>query len=674
MLIGQMQTKMHGDHMTCHRDQVTREDAQQTNTQTKNSKMKMLLTIVLLVLLVDKCTSNSFVVNYDGNSFSKDGQPFRYISGSIHYARVPRGYWDDRLKKMYATGLNAIQVYVPWNFHERSPGRYTFEDNADLVAFLQKANETGLLVILRPGPYICAEWDMGGLPSWLLKDGVIGLRTMDEAYIQAVDRWMGVLLPKIKPLLYSNGGPIISVQVENEYGSYSACDHDYIRHLKNTFEEALGADAVVLFTTDGPGQHMLECGTLQGLYTTVDFGSGIDPSGPFNYQRKFEPKGPLVNSEFYTGWLDHWGQKHSTVAKDRVTGSLDKILATGASVNMYMFEGGTNFGFWNGANSAYSPQPTSYDYDAPLTEAGDPTDKLMAIRDVIKKYAKVPSIPVPPATPKLAYGKSTMTKVGSLYDVLNKLAPDDPIRTNYPITMEAMQQSFGFIMYRTKIPINVTKATLLDIPGIRDRGYIIINQVPVGIVVRNKPTGLTITASKGDTLDIVVENQGRINYGGSIADMKGIIGNITLGGTILEGFNISSLQLDEFVPKISPNLIPESTLTWSSPQTQLNVPTLYSGTMPNLPPDISEPRDTFLKMSGWTKGQAYINGFNLGRYWPVEGPQVTLYVPATILKVTGNVIVLFELESAPCSTEGSCTVEFIDRPILNGTIARVHKI
>ncbi|XP_033107254.1 beta-galactosidase-like isoform X2 [Anneissia japonica] len=633
-------------------------------------KIMMLLNIALLVTLINfgKCKSHSFVVNYDDNSFSKDGQPFRYISGSIHYARVPRGYWDDRLMKMYATGLNAIQVYVPWNFHERSPGRYTFEDNADLVAFLRKANDTGLLVILRPGPYICAEWDMGGLPSWLLKDGVIKLRTMDEDYIQAVDRWMGVLLPKIKPLLYSNGGPIISIQVENEYGSYYACDHDYIRHLKNTFEEALGADAVVLFTTDGANEKNFKCGTLQGLYATVDFVGDI--SSAFKLQRKFQPQGPLVNSEFYTGWLDHWGQNHSTVTKEKVTDFLDKILAMGASVNMYMFEGGTNFGFWNGANTVYSPQPTSYDYDAPLTEAGDPTDKLMAIRNIIKKYAKVPLIPVPPATQKLAYGQSTMTKVGSLYDVLDKLTPYGPIKSNYPITMEAMQQSFGFIMYRTTIAINVTKATLLDIPGIRDRGYIIINQVPVGIVVRNKPTGLNITASKGDILDIVVENQGRINFGETIADMKGIVGNITLGDTILEGFQIYSLQLDEFVPKISQKF----ELTWPSPQTQLNVPTLYSGTMPALPPDITEPRDTFLKVSGWTKGQAYINGFNLGRYWPVEGPQVTLYVPATILKRTENFIVLFELESAPCSTEGSCTIEFIDQPILNGTVARGHKI
>ncbi|XP_071949868.1 beta-galactosidase-like isoform X2 [Antedon mediterranea] len=562
--------------------------------------------------------------------------------------------------------------YVPWNFHERTPGRYTFEDDADLVGFLQKANDTGLLVILRPGPYICADWEMGGLPSWLLKDGTIKLRTMDTAYIQAVDRWMAVLLPKIKPLLYSNGGPIISVQVENEYGSYDACDHDYIRYLKNLFENAWGEDAVVLFTTDGPGNKMLQCGSLQGLYTTVDFGPGGDGTSQFNWMRKFQPHGPLVNSEFYPGWFDHWGMNHSKVAADKVTFTLDKMLAAGASVNMYMFEGGTNFGYWSGANSGYNPQTTSYDYDAPLTEAGDPTDKLMAIRSVIKKYAKVPDIPMPPATQKLAYGQTQLTAYGSLYDVLDKLTPYGPIKTDYPITMEAMQQNFGYMMYRTTIAITVKNTTLLDIPGIKDQGYIIINKVPMGIVNRNKPTGLNVTVSKGDILDIVVGNQGRINYGSLIADMKGIISNVTLGGTILKGLEIYSLQLDEFVSNIKPKSVLGFAITRPRHQEQLSVPTLYTGTMPDLPPDITQPRDTFLKMSGWTKGQAFINGFNLGRYWPARGPQITLYVPATILKPKDNVIVLFELETAPCNTASSCTVDFIDRAILNATVPSKH--
>ncbi|CAI9584524.1 unnamed protein product [Staurois parvus] len=274
--------------------------------------------------------------------FLKDGKCFRYISGSIHYFRVPPVYWKDRLLKMYMTGLNAVQVYVPWNFHEPQPGMFNFEGERDLERFLNLTVELGLLVILRPGPYICAEWDMGGLPAWLLYKKDIALRTSDPDYLKAVDSWLSVLLPKIQPRLYSNGGNIISVQVENEYGSFHACDYSYLRHLLTIFRLYLGDD-VVLFTTDGNSNIELRCGTLQGLLATVDFGPGDNATNAFELLRRVQPQGPLVNSEYYTGWLDYWGEKHASSSAEQVSRGLQNILEAGASVNMYMFEGGTNF-------------------------------------------------------------------------------------------------------------------------------------------------------------------------------------------------------------------------------------------------------------------------------------------------------------------------------------------
>ncbi|XP_078656010.1 beta-galactosidase-like isoform X3 [Branchiostoma floridae x Branchiostoma belcheri] len=662
------------------------------------NQMFVVLSLFALVLQGRQADSRSFSIDYDNNTFLKDGEPFRYISGSIHYSRVPRSYWQDRLNKMYAAGLNAIQTYVPWNLHEPKPGKYDFTGNNDIEAFLKLANDTGLLVILRPGPYICAEWDMGGLPSWLMKDNSsIVLRSSDPAYLDPVDTYMAQLLPRIKPYLYNNGGPIITVQVENEYGSFYTCDYDYLRHLRELFIQHLGPD-VVLFTTDGWWDGVLKCGTIDGLYTTVDFGPGTDPAGAFKGQRKHQPKGPLVNSEFYTGWLDHWGQPHAHTDKDKVATYLEKILQLNASVNMYMFEGGTNFGYMNGANGPFKPQPTSYDYDAPLTEAGDPTEKLTTISNVIAKFRQLPPMPVPPATPKAAYGKVQMTFEATVLDKLSDLSPDGPIRADYPITMENMQQSYGFMLYRTTLPAAATGAKL-SVPGIRDRGFVMLDQTPVGILSRNGPTDLNLTSQAGQVLDVVVENQGRINFGRYINDSKGIISNVTLGNDTLRSWSIFSLDIDGALPTLfSPPANPAVHINGQLPalptilQQELEgldvqleshekrsarplrsragqmVPSFYTGTFSIQ----GDPQDTFLNMKGWTKGQAFVNGFNLGRYWPVEGPQITLYVPASVLKSDNNVT-LFELEASPCLTsqtsDTDCTVEFQDRPIINATVS-----
>ncbi|XP_075685279.1 beta-galactosidase-1-like protein [Rhinoderma darwinii] len=603
----------------------------------------------------------SFTIDYKKNCFLKDGKCFRYISGSIHYSRVPSSYWKDRLLKMYMTGLNAVQVYVPWNFHEPQPGVYNFRGDHDLEQFLNLTVELGLLVIMRPGPYICAEWDMGGLPAWLLHKKDISLRASDPDYLNAVDSWLSVLLPKLRPRLYNNGGNIISVQVENEYGSFHACDYGYMRHLHAMFRLYLGDD-VVLFTTDGNADYFLKCGTLHDLYATVDFGPVDNVTKAFEAMRRYQPRGPLVNSEYYTGWLDYWGDKHSVSPADQVSRGLQAILESGASVNMYMFMGGTNFGYWNGADFSrvYKPITTSYDYDAPLTEAGDPTDKLLAIRSVISKFQPVPQGPIPPPTQKFSYGLVTLSKVGDLVDLLDILSPTNPFVTQYPITFEDAKQFFGFMLYRTRLTGDVPDQTPLASVSndVHDRGYVSVNGQFYGVLERDNLKEVNVTGKEGQWLDVLVENMGRINYGSDLKDFKGLIGNLTLGPDLLESWVVYPLNLDGPISQGWPHIMAD--LILRTPRTESRMgPAIYSGTF-----KINDIGDTYLKLPKWTKGQVWINGFNLGRYWPMRGPQVTLYVPGSILSssLVNNITVL-ELENAPDQR----LAMFLDRPILNGT-------
>ncbi|XP_034042433.1 beta-galactosidase-1-like protein [Thalassophryne amazonica] len=611
-------------------------------------------------------SGRSFSIDFKNNCFLKDGKPFQYISGSIHYSRIPQYYWKDRLVKMYMTGLNAVQMfshrYVPWNFHEETQGVYNFTGDRDLEYFLSLANQTGLLVILRPGPYICAEWEMGGLPAWLLEKPNIQLRTNDTDYMEAVSNWMAVLLPKMKGWLYTNGGNIISVQVENEYGSYYACDYNYMRHLQTVFHFFLGEDTV-LFTTDGNRDKEMKCGALEGLYATIDFGTDTNISEAFDRQRRFEPQGPLVNSEFYTGWLDHWGDEHAMVATQNITTMLEKMLTMGANVNMYMFEGGTSFGYWNGADydTRYRSVVTSYDYDAPLSEAGDPTEKLWAIRDVIKQFRNIPSGPMPPATPKFAYGFVTLTKVGDVSSLLNILSPLRPVQSQHPLTFEEMKQYYGYMMYRTTLPRDLSGPTALISPlnGVHDRAYVSINGVFQGLLERDITLVTNITGQKGDTMDIFVENMGRVNFGPKINDYKGLLSDLILGNDVLTDWNIYPLYIDETIAGGWPHSKSQQSPSVSKNDLSAG-PAFFMGTLqPN-----GLAWDTFLKLNGWTKGQVWINGVNLGRYWPARGPQQTLYVPGPLLRTSQpNEITVLELEKAP----EHLRILFMDRPQLSDT-------
>ncbi|XP_063145005.1 beta-galactosidase-1-like protein [Candoia aspera] len=603
----------------------------------------------------------SFSIDYENNCFLKDGVQFRYISGSIHYFRIPPAYWKDRLLKMYMSGLNAVQIYVPWNYHEPLPGIYNFSEDRDLEGFLDLVAQLGLLVILRPGPYICAEWDMGGLPSWLLAEPNIILRTSDPGFLQAVNKWLNVLLPKIKPRLYQNGGNIISIQVENEYGSYYACDYSYMRHLLAVFRLYLGKE-VVLFTTDGLKESELQCGTLQDLYATVDFGPEVNETRAFEQQRLVEPRGPLVNSEYYTGWLDYWGEPHSTRTTTVVTQGLQKMLELGANVNMYMFQGGTNFGYWNGADykDRYNPIITSYDYDAPLSEAGDPTGKLYAIRTIIGKFQVVPAGPIPPATPKFSYGYVSLPQRVAFLDILNLVSPSLPFHSSFPLTFEALNQTHGFMLYRTVLPDDILQPVLLSVleNGIHDLAYVLLNGEYKGTLERDLANGVNITGQLGDSLDLLVENMGHINFGANNSDFKGLIYNVTLGSTILSDWLIYPLDIDSAVAHKWPPYVPPSHKTTG--------PTFYTGVFKT--PGINQ--DTYVKFPGWSKGQIWINGFNLGRFWPVRGPQQTLFVPGLLLSTSVlNTVVVLELQNAPSDPK----VLFLDRPLLNGTHSITHK-
>ncbi|XP_030310284.1 beta-galactosidase-1-like protein isoform X3 [Calypte anna] len=580
-----------------------------------------LLLVAGVLLTQASPPARSFQLDYEKDCFRKDGAPFRYISGSIHYARVPRPAWRDRLLKMYMSGLSAVQVYIPWNYHEPLPGVYDFAGDRDVEAFLDLTAELGLLVILRPGPYICAEWEMGGLPAWLLWKPDIILRSSDPAYLAAVDSWLHVLLPKIKPRLYQYGGNIISVQVENEYGSYYACDYEYLQHLLGSFRALLGSE-VLLFTTDSTQAEELRCGTLQGLYATIDFGPGSNITESFGAQRQVEPKGPLVNSEYYTGWLDYWGEVHASTSSAQVAQGLEDMLQMGANVNMYMFHGGTNFAYWSGADfkDQYKPVTTSYDYDAPLSEAGDPTEKLFAIRTVISKFQPLPVGPMPPATPKYSYGRVALKKYADLLSVLDVLCPSGAIQSQFPLTFEAIKQEYQ------------------------------------GTLERDGLTTLRVTGRAGDTLDVLLENMGRISFGANISDFKGMLGNISLGSSLLSNWLIYPLAIDTAIKQGWPHAAqPQSSNGGTAG------PAFYTGTFET--PGIAW--DTFVKFPGWSKGQLWINGFNLGRYWPSRGPQQTLFVPSSVLHVDRpNNITVLELEGASPAP----FLLFLDKPLFNRTL------
>ncbi|MER7357171.1 glycoside hydrolase family 35 protein [Nonomuraea dietziae] len=561
------------------------------------------------------------------------------MSGGLHYFRVHPAQWADRLRKARLMGLNTIETYVPWNLHQPRPDRFRMDDELDLPAYLDLAAAEGLHVLLRPGPYICAEWEGGGLPSWLLAEPDLRLRTRDPRYLSAVDDYFARLLTPLQPYLSTRGGPILAIQVENEYGAYGD-DTAYLEHLAHSLRRC-GVD-VPLFTCDQPAD--LSRGALPGILATANFGSRSAQS--LATLRAHQPTGPLLSTEFWIGWFDRWGSHHVVRDADQAAQELDELLATGASLNLYMFHGGTNFGFTNGANDkhTYRPTVTSYDYDAPLDEAGDPTEKFTAFREVIAKYATVPDEPVPAPAAKLAVPAVPLTQSAGLLENAESLG--EAVESRHPLTMEELRQDFGFVLYDTTLP--AAGPVLLELEHVRDRAQVFLDGQPVGVLEReNHEHAIAFTVPReSSVLSVLVENQGRVNYGVGIHDRKGLLGEVLLNGSELAGWTSRPLPLTSL-----------EGLPFAATRTVTIGPAFHRGTF-----EVVEAADTFLHLDGWTKGNAWINGFALGRYWS-RGPQRSLYVPAPVLRKGTNEIIVLELHAS----HHARTVDFKQTPDLGPT-------
>lgn len=573
-----------------------------------------------------------------GNEFYLNNEPIQLISGGIHYFRVVPEYWEDRLVKLKACGFNCVETYVPWNLHEPNEGRFDFSGLADIEAFIRIAERIGLYVIVRPSPYICAEWEFGGLPAWLLEDRNMRIRSYDTLYLEKVDNYYDVLMEKLRPLLHTNGGPIIAMQIENEYGSYGN-DKAYLNYLKKAMKTR-GID-VLLFTSDGPSALMLQGGTVDGILPTVNFGSR--PRTQFPTLQKHFPGVPNMVMEFWNGWFDHWGEEHHTRNAQDVADTCREMLEDGASMNFFMFHGGTNFAFWNGANheDGYQPTVTSYDYDSLLTESGDITEKFLAVRAVIDAHTPLGELVLPDPIPKKAYGKVELTKKVNLFDALETIS--SKVQQTHPVPMEKLGQNYGYTLYRTFLqgPLETAPLTIQEV---RDRALIFVNGEYKGVIDRWENNTIDIAVpTEGAQLDILVENMGRINYGSHMYDPKGITEGVRFSHQFLFDWTIFPLPMDklEKLPFKEENLALTDEIIRKD---NISQPAFYKGTF-----RVKEVADTFIYLPGWVKGFVVVNGFNIGRYWEI-GPQETLYIPGPLLHEGENELVIFELHGTEKAT------------------------
>ncbi|MBQ8546215.1 MAG: beta-galactosidase [Clostridia bacterium] len=573
----------------------------------------------------------------EGKDFIINGEPTKIISGAVHYFRNMKGTWRDIFKKMKAMGLNCVETYCAWNMHEKKIGEFDFSGNLDIREFVKIAQNEGLMVIVRPGPYICAEWEFGGLPWWLQNMDDMEIRCSNPTYMEHFESYLKNLFDQIRDLLFTNGGPIIMLQCENEYGYYGD-DKEYLKSLYNIYRKH-GID-VPLFTSDGTSEANLLDGTIEGCLSTLNFGSRVEEN--FKAHDKLFPNSPKMCMEMWNGWFDAWGDgfHHTTSAGDYAK-VVDDMLKRG-SLNMYMFIGGTNFGFTSGANhyEKFTPDVTSYDYDAMLTECGDVTPKYLAVREVIKKYVKGELPPVPQNREKRAYGKVSLEERAGFFNNLDKLST--PIFSNVPKCMEWYGQGYGYIAYTTKLNRDYIN-TPITFAELGDRAQIYVNDTLNGIVyVNDNELKATINAHAGDTLTILVENMGRANFGPKMMRKKGITGRLLLGNNIIH-FNWQVYPL------------PMDNLFKVEYGKDFNEPSCFLKGKFN----VDKVADTFIYLDNFKKGFVQINGFNIGRYWEI-GPQRSLYVPASILHEGENEIVVFESDGL----KGEAVVEFKDYPTL----------
>lgn len=592
-----------------------------------------------IVTNTEKANAQQHTFALGDSTFLLDHKPFQIISGEIHYPRVPRAAWRQRMKMAKAMGLNTIGTYVFWNLHEPEKNKFDFTGNNDIAAFVRIAKEEGLWVILRPSPYVCAEWEFGGYPYWLQNEKGLVVRSKEKQYLKEYETYIKAVGKQLAPLQINHGGNILMVQVENEYGSYSN-DKEYLSINRELFKEA-GFDGL-LYTCDPEAD--LSNGHLPGLLPAIN---GQDNPAIVKNKIKAlnEGKGPFFIAEWYPAWFDWWGTPHHTVPAEKYTGKLDAVLKAGISINMYMFHGGSTRGFMNGANyketTPYEPQISSYDYDAPLDEAGNATDKFMKFRAVIQSNLPAGQIlpEVPAAKPSMTIPAIQFQSALKVADLLTK-----PVRNPKPMTFEDLNQAYGFVWYRSTL--NGGKTGTLKIKELRDYAIIMINGKRVGMLDRrNAQDSLSISLPKGKvTLDILVENQGRINFGPYLLkNKKGITASVSFAGTEVKNWTMFKLPFNEV-----------KQLKFKNTYKAGNTPVVRKGTF-----TLKETADTYLDMQKWGKGMVWVNGNNLGKYWEV-GPQQTLYLPAEWLKKGKNEIVVLELNK-PEQT----TLSGLARPILD---------
>ncbi len=579
------------------------------------------LTFSLLPSTVIAAGVPQHVATIDGSHFVVDGKPFQIISGEMHYPRIPRAYWKDRLTKLKAMGLNTVTTYVFWNAHEATPGHYDFSGQNDIAEFIREAQQAGLFVILRPGPYVCAEWELGGYPAWLLKDRSIELRGRDPKLAAATDAWFTQLGRQLQPLLLQNGGPILATQVENEYGSFGN-DHEYVESIHHMLLQH-GLAAPILYTADGPS--VVPKGSLPKLPAVINFGTG-DARASFAEFASIRPTGPRMSGEYWAGWFDHWGTKHETRAAAAEAEELAWMLAQGYSVSLYMADGGTSFGWMNGANSDgknYEPDTTSYDYDAPVSENGDLSPKFFAFRDVIAKATGITPPAASTSTKRKTFAVEPAIESASLWTNL-----PEPVTSPTLLTMEDLDQNYGYVLYSTILAANTGGDLKLD--GLHDYAQIYVDRKLLGTLDRrlNQNTIALPPAAVPRTLEILVENTGRVNYTSLIrTERKGLTGAATIAGVALGPWEIYSLPLAGVT---DPATFPYTATACSGP-------CFYRAKLA-----VTAPADTYLDLSGNAKGFVWLNKSPLGRFWNV-GPQYALWTPGAWLHSGANEVILFDL-------------------------------
>jgi beta-galactosidase len=560
---------------------------------------------------------------FSPTEFLLDGKPFQIISGEMHPARIPAEYWRHRIQMAKAMGCNTISAYIFWNYHESEEGVYDFETgNHNLTEFFRIVQEEEMWLIVRPGPYVCAEWELGGIPPYLLRIPDIKLRCMDPRYMAAAERYIGKLAEVIKPFMVTKGGPLLMIQIENEYGSYGN-DSNYMMRLKEVWSSN-GVD-ILTFTGDGPTTYMLEAGSLPGSAIGLDSGSSTDD---FELAAKMNPGVPVFSSETYPGWLTHWGEKWARPDTAKLLAEVKFLMDNKKSFNLYVIHGGTNFGFTAGANSGgkgYEPDVTSYDYDAPINEQGQPTPKYTALRNLIGSYLpkgkKLPSIPDPiPAIELTAIG---LQPFNSMWNLL-----PEPVNSVQPKSFEAYGQDYGFILYKTELIGH--KSGKLVITELHDYATVFLNGNYIGKIDRRLgENSIEIPASDviNPVLEIFVEAMGRINFAQQIIDRKGITERVTLNGMTLMNWQVYNFPLNR-----------KSIYDLRSSGKNLTKPgVLFKGNFMAM-----EKGDTFFDLSNYTKGIIWINGHNLGRYWNI-GPQIRLYCPDSWIKEGLNEVIIFDI-------------------------------